>query len=334
MRVIFLTHSSDQGHRFRVEQYFPILKANRIEPKWQPFTGTLRERLALYQVLPSYDVVCIQRRLFSLYEFYYIHQRSKKILFDLDDAIMYRSSGSLVPYSFSRWIKFRWMIRGSDVITVGNQFLRGEVHKVNPKKEVVLIPTCVDTGFYPRKKKVSDSAEFVLGWIGTRGNLKYLRNLEPVFKIIGRRFPHVRLKIVSNDFIDSSFLPVIKKPWRLEDENEDLISFDAGLMPLEDDLWSRGKCGLKIIQYLSVGVPVVCTPLGINRDIVKDGENGFWAMTPEDWINRLAQLIEDQDLRKRMGLHGIETVEKEYSLTVTSQKFLKVLQSLFQRGRE
>ena len=91
MRVIFLTHFSDQGHRFRVEQYFPVLRAHQIEPKWQPFSGTLRERLVLYRDLPSFDVVCIQRRLFSFYEFYRIRQQSKKILFDLDDAIMYRS---------------------------------------------------------------------------------------------------------------------------------------------------------------------------------------------------------------------------------------------------
>ena len=330
MKVIFLTHFSDQGHRFRVEQYFPFLKAHQIEPKWQPTSGTLRERLVLYQELPSYEVVCIQRRLFSPYEFYRIRQQSNKVLFDLDDAIMYRSSGSSIPYSFSRWFKFRWMIRGSDVITVGNQFLKEEVLKVNRKKEVVVIPTCVDTSLYPKKKDLRDSPELILGWIGTKGNLKYLKKLEPVFNAIGHRFPHVRLKIVSNDFYDSSFLPVIKKPWRLEDENEDLISFDVGLMPLDDDLWSRGKCGLKIIQYLSVGVPVVCTPVGINRDIVKNGQNGFWAMTPEEWVNRLTTLIEDRDLRQRMGHHGIETVEREYSLAVTSEKFLKVLKKLTQ----
>ena len=186
MRVIFLTHFSDQGHRFRVEQYFPFLREHQIEPKWQPTSGTLRERLALYQELPSYDVVCIQRRLFSPYEFYHIRKKAKKILFDLDDAIMYRSSASSMPYSFSRWFKFRWMVRGSDVITVGNQFLSEEVLKVNRRKEVVLIPTCVDTCLYPKKKKVSDSPEFILGWIGTKGNLKYLKKLEPVFKTLSR----------------------------------------------------------------------------------------------------------------------------------------------------
>jgi glycosyltransferase involved in cell wall biosynthesis len=214
------------------------------------------------------------------------------------------------------------------VITVGNQFLREEVRKVNRRKEVVLIPTCVDTRLYPKKKRVSDSPEFTLGWIGTKGNLPYLRKLEPVFKTLSQQFSHVKLKIVSDDFYDSPSLPVIKKPWRLEDENEDLISFDVGLMPLGDDLWSRGKCGLKIIQYLSVGVPVVCTPVGINRDIVQDGRNGFWATTPEEWVNRLTQLLQDPELRQKMGDFGIETVEKGYSLAVTSNKFLKVLENL------
>ena len=328
MKVIFLTHSSDQGHRFRVEQYFPSMRGRGIEPKWQPFLGTLKERLASYGSLPSYDVVCIQRRLFSPFEFYHIRKRSKKILLDLDDAIMYRSSGSWIPYSFSRWFKFRRMVKGSDVVTVGNRFLREEVLKVDREKEVALIPTCVDTSLYPRKKEVSDSSEFILGWIGTRGNLKYLKRLEPVFERIGQKFSHVRLKIVSNDFYDPSSLPVIKKPWRLEDENEDLISFDIGLMPLDDDLWSKGKCGLKIIQYLSVGVPVVCTPVGINRDIVNHGENGFWATSPEEWVSQLSALIQDRGLRRKMGLQGIATVEKGYSLAVTSGKFLKVLEDL------
>jgi glycosyltransferase involved in cell wall biosynthesis len=167
-----------------------------------------------------------------------------------------------------------------------------------------------------------------LGWIGTKGNLKYLKKLEPVFEIIRQRFPRVKLKIVSNDFYDPLHLPVVKKVWKLEDENEDLISFDIGLMPLNDDLWSRGKCGLKIIQYLSVGVPVVCTPVGINSDIVKDGENGFWAMDHQEWVDRLSNLIQNPDLRLQMGSKGIETVEREYSLTVTSEKFFQVLQKL------
>jgi glycosyltransferase involved in cell wall biosynthesis len=220
------------------------------------------------------------------------------------------------------------MVKGSDVVTVGNPFLKNEVLKVDRAKKVFVIPTSIDMNLYPQRKEISHRQEIVLGWIGTKANLKYLKRLEPVFETIRQRFPQVKLKIVSNDFYESSSLPLIKKPWKLEDENRDLISFDIGLMPLSDDLWSKGKCGLKIIQYLSVGVPVVCTPVGMNSDIVKDGENGFWAMNPQEWVDRLSTLIQHPELRYQMGLKGIETVEKEYSLAVTSEKFLQVLQSL------
>ncbi len=311
-----------------MEQYFPYLIAHRVEPKWQPLSGSWRKRLILYRQLPLFDAVCIQRRLLSPFEFYWVRKKSSKILFDLDDAVMYRSSSSPHPQSFSRWMKFKRMVKGSDVVTVGNQFLKSQVLKVDPDKEVFVIPTSIDTNLYPKKKRIFNREETILGWIGTKGNLKYLKKLEPVFETIRQRFTRVKLKIVSNDFYDSSHLSVIKKPWKLEDENEDLISFDIGLMPLDDDPWSRGKCGLKIIQYLSVGVPVVCTPVGINSDIVKDGENGFWAKDQQEWVDRLADLIQNQELRHRMGLKGIETVEREYSLTVTSEKFFHVLQSL------
>jgi len=223
-------------------------------------------------------------------------------------------------------------VRGSDVVTVGNEFLKNEVLRADPRKRVFRIPTSIDTNLYPKKKKISDHHEIILGWIGTKGNLKYLRTLEPVFETLAQKFSHIKLKIVCDDFYDSQYLPVIKKPWRLEDENEDLISFDIGLMPLNDDLWSRGKCGLKIIQYLSVGVPAVCTPIGINCDIIRNGYNGFWATTHQEWVDRIMILIQNPDLRQRMGLNGICTVEEEYSLSVISEKFLKVLQGLYSGG--
>ena len=333
MKIVFLTHSSDQGHRFRVEQYFPYLRDHGVKPEWQPLPGSWRERWKLYNQLSSFDVVCIQRRLIPPLEFYWIRKRSQKILFDLDDAIMYRSSRSSRPHSFSRRFKFRRMVKGSDAVSVGNGFLKEEVLNVDPGKKVFILPTCIDTAFYPQKKKLSHAQEIILGWIGTKGNLRYLQKLDPVFEALRKKFPQARLKIVSNGFYDSCPLPTIKKVWKLEDENEDLISFDIGLMPLNDDLWSKGKCGLKIIQYLSVGVPVVCTPVGINSDIIQNGENGFWATSSQEWIDRLSTFIQNPDLRVQMGLKGIETVERAYSLTVMSRKFLQVLQSLVRSER-
>lgn len=328
MNIIFLTHSSNQGHRFRVEQYFPLLRENGIEPLWQPLPSSMKNRYLIYQNLSQYDIVCIQRRLLSPLEFLWVRKKSKKILFDLDDAVMYRSSSSPHPHSFSRWFKFKRMVKGSDVVIVGNHFLREEVLRADPKKMVFVIPTPLDLNAYPMKKEINLSSEMIIGWIGTKGNLRYLLALEPVFKVLAIQFPTVKLKIVSNGHFESKYLFTINKPWALQEENHDLISFDIGLMPLEDNLWSRGKCGLKIIQYLSVGLPVICSPVGINREIIKPGVNGFWATTDEEWVGHLSTLLQNGGLRREMGLRGIETVKEGYSVEVNFSKMLQILQSL------
>jgi len=127
-------------------------------------------------------------------------------------------------------------------------------------------------------------------------------------------------------------MEVIKKQWSSEEEVHDLRSFDIGLMPLMDDPWSWGKCGLKIVQYQGVGVPVVCTPVGINRDLVKDGENGFWARDDREWIEKLSILIEDLDLRKEMGLRGRERVKSGYSLGECRKRMGQLLENLLSSG--
>jgi len=328
VRIVFLTHSSDQGHRFRVEQYFPLLHENGVEPLWQPLPGSLKDRFLIYKKLPQFDIVCIQRRLLSPLEFIWIRKRSKRVLFDLDDAVMYRSSSSPHPHSFSRRFKFNWMVKRSDAVIVGNHFLREEVLKADPKKRVFVIPTPLDLNAYPVKKEIRPSQRMIIGWMGTKGNLRYLCPLEPVFQAIAFQFPMVQLKVVSNGHFESKYLPTINKPWALQEENHDLISFDIGLMPLEDNLWSRGKCGVKIIQYLSVGLPVVCSPVGINQEIIQPGVNGFLAKTEEEWVDCLATLLRNSDLRREMGLRGIKTVKEGYSLEVNFYKMLQVFQSL------
>jgi glycosyltransferase involved in cell wall biosynthesis len=220
--------------------------------------------------------------------------------------------------------KFKYMAMNSDVVVVGNRFLRDQALRYVDPNRVTLIPTAIDINSYPKKKTVSQKERTILGWIGTRSTLKYLRDLDDVLGRLAKRFSEISLKIVCDEFYDSSTIPVIKKRWSLEEENDDLVSFDIGLMPLRDDLWSRGKCGLKIIQYQCVGLPVVCTPVGINRDIIRDGYNGFWATTPREWLEKLSALIEKEDLRSEMGAHGMRTVENEFSLDVTSEKLLAV----------
>ncbi len=155
-----------------------------------------------------------------------------------------------------------------------------------------------------KRRKTIKSDTVNMGWIGDHGSIHYMESYKDVWEAIGRKYTNVVLTIISDTFIDTKDITLRRIPWSYEREIDDLMSLDIGLMPLFDDLWSKGKCGFKIIQYLGVGVPAVCTPVGINRDVVHDGVHGLWANTKDEWIEKLSTLIENASLREKMGGEG------------------------------
>lgn len=284
------------------------------------------DKLKFYDTLGQYDIFYIHRKLFSPIEFWYLRRKAKRIIYDFDDALMYRSSGARNPHSFSRRLRFAYMMRRVDFVMAGNQFLKSQAIRYNPNVEV--IPTSIDLSHYSVKKGYHLEGPITIGWLGSSSTLKYLKPLLPTLEKMFNGYPHFQLKIVCDQFLDSSYLPIIKKRWSSEEEEADLKSFDIGIMPLSDDLWSRGKCGLKILQYQSVGVPVICTPVGVNRDIIEDGVNGFWAQDEDQWGKGLLKLIQEEGLRREMGLEGRKTVERGYSLEVNAPRILDVLKKV------
>ena len=122
-------------------------------------------------------------------------------------------------------------------------------------------------------------------------------------------------------------------PWNAATEVEDLRALDIGLMPLPDTEWARGKCGLKALQYMAMGIPAVCSPVGVNSSIIRDGENGFLAATEEQWIERLSRLVTSPDLRERIGQAGRTTVEKAYSAKVQAPRVYAVIDTVLRKCR-
>jgi glycosyltransferase involved in cell wall biosynthesis len=327
MKVAFLIHSLEVNScRYRVLQYLPYLRNQGVGASVHFYKRRWQEKLKFYNTLGQYDMLYIHRKLFSPMEFWYLHRKAPKIIYDFDDALMYRSSGSKSPYSLSRRMKFAYMMKRVDFVIAGNQFLKSEVLPYN--SNVSVIPTSIDLSRYTVKNNILKESPFTIGWLGSSSTLKYLRNLMPTLENLYQRFPNFQLKIVCDQFLDNPQVPVIKKRWSPDEEEADLKSFDIGLMPLSTDLWSQGKCGLKIIQYFSVGVPVVCTPVGINRDIVEDGVNGFWAQNGDQWEDRLLKLIREEGLRKEMGFKGRKKVEEGYSLEVNAPQILDVFKKV------
>lgn len=312
--------------RYRVLQYLPYFRKGGVEVSVHFYKRNGLEKLKFYNTLGQYDIFYIHRKLFSPTEFWYLRRKAKRIIYDFDDALMYRSSGARNPYSLSRRFRFAYMMKRVNFVMAGNQFLKSQVIPYNPNVEV--IPTSIDLSQYSVKKGDHPEGLITIGWLGSSSTLKYLRPLLPTLEKMFNGYPHFQLKIVCDRFLDSSYLPIIKKRWSSEEEEGDLKSFDIGIMPLSDDLWSRGKCGLKILQYQSVGVPVICTPVGVNRDIIEDGVNGFWAQDEDQWEKGLSKLIQEDGLRREMGLEGRKTVERGYSLEVNAPRILDVLKKV------
>ena len=303
MKVLFLI----QGHevaasRYRVLQYIPYLKSHGVDTTVSLYPRSLKENTQFFSDLPQYDIVFLQRKRFNQPRLRWLRKRAKRIIYDFDDSVMYRNSKAKDPVSQTRKRRFIQMIKASDFVIAGNRFLRDQVLPINPDVEV--IPTSIDQERYQTKDYSVPKDRVTIGWIGDHGSIHYLEKMRPIFDRIGERYSHCELKIVCDIFFDCKKIHVIKKQWKLDEEVGDLQSFDIGLMPLADDPWSWGKCGLKIVQYQGVGLPVVCTPVGVNRDLVEDGVTGFWAKTPEEWEEKISVLIEDALLREKLGKRG------------------------------
>jgi glycosyltransferase involved in cell wall biosynthesis len=330
MKVLFLIQGfSVAASRYRVLQFIPYLESKGVEAEVSLYPRTLKENFRFFNQLSRYDIVFLQRKRFNQPRLGLLRRRAKRILYDFDDSVMYRNSKAKDPISSTRRRRFVQMVKNSDFIIAGNEFLKSQVLPLNRNVEV--IPTAIDQERYHLKTYAVQQERVTLGWIGDHGSIHYLEKMRPIFERIGERFPHAELKIVCDTFFDCNKIRVIKKNWSSEEEVADLQGFDIGLMPLVDDPWSWGKCGLKIIQYQGVGLPVVCTPVGINKDLVEDGTNGFWAKTPMEWEEKLSLLIENPKLREQMGRDGRKRVLRDYTNEVCAPRLFSILTRMIEK---
>jgi glycosyltransferase involved in cell wall biosynthesis len=332
MKVLFLIQGWQvAASRYRVLQYIPYLESKGVEATVRLYPKTLKENFQFFNDLSQYDIVFLQRKRFNQPRLGMLRKRAKRILYDFDDSVMYRNSKAKNPFSSTRKRRFVQVIKNADFVIAGNEFLKSEVLPFNQNVEV--IPSAIDEERYTLKTYPVRQDRVTLGWIGDHGSIHYLEKMKPIFERIGEKYSNVDLKIVCDIFFDCGRMKVIKKNWSSEEEVADLQGFDIGLMPLVDDPWSWGKCGLKIIQYQGVGVPVVCTPVGINKDLVEDGTNGFYAMTPEEWEKKLSLLIENPQLREQMGREGRKKVLKNYTHQVCAPRLFSILNRVAEGGQ-
>lgn len=320
LKVIFLTEPiNSPSTRFRILQFISEFERLSIDITVSPIPKGIFPRLKLFNTLPAFDIAVLQRKLFQPWILSYLKMKAKVLFFDFDDAIMFRDSNAADFHSTSRQNRFKDTARKVDLVITGNDYLKELAQPFN--NNVVVIPTGINTQLYTPGKGHESDRPLTLGWIGSQPNLMYLQTLiEPINRLysVNKNF---RLKIVCDGFIDGFHCPTENKIWRKEDELADIQSFDIGLSPLTDDKWTRGKCALKLLQYMACGLSSVSSATAVTAKIIQDGHNGFLAANPTEWFEKLQVLTENPAQSRAMGLTARQSLLGFFDEKTIAEKY-------------
>jgi glycosyltransferase involved in cell wall biosynthesis len=274
-----------------------------------------------------HDAVVLQKKT-SLHgsELFLMRRANPNLVFDFDDAVMFHELEHGKPLRARSFAKFLRTVEACRAVVAGNEFLASFARPICPG--VYVLTTPIDTERYTPRRQAEARDGLTVGWLGTPGGLPHVAALGNVFRIVAEKVEGFCLKIVSSEFIDLPGVEVVKKRYKIEEEIADLQSFDIGIMPLQDNLWTRGKCGFKILQYMGVGIPAVASPVGINTELIRHGETGFLAADAEAWQEALLTLAVDPNLRHRMGTAGRLRVVERFSQTRYNAAYARLLEKV------
>ncbi len=304
-----------------VESYDHVCCRYRVRPL-ESMISVVGGRIDYRSAGPSFfarsfsrESVLVQRRLLGRWPLTILRRRCRRLLFDFDDAIWLRDSYSPRGLTSNRRLRrFRSMIRAADHVVAGNRFLAEQAARFTSPDRVRVIPTCVDPSRYRPARHQREGRPPRFAWIGSSSTLQGLERITHILDALGRACPGARLVLICDRTIQLSELQVEFHPWSPTTEAKILASADIGISWLPDDDWSRGKCGLKLLQFMAAGLPVLANPVGVQREIVGDGETGYHCDSPHDWIEATRRLMRDPSLRRRMGETGRQLVERHFSI--------------------
>jgi len=359
LRVLVLTikpKGLSPGQRFRLEQWAaPLSSKHGVTMDFVPFesrelTGLLYRqghtgRKAFWiardflrragTVLRArrYDAVIVYREAALIGPAIYerlLAWSGVPMFFDFDDAIWSQSQDSAsVNGAFSRlhfWGKTSTTCRIATGVIAGNSYLAD--YALQRNDNVIVIPTTIKLDDYPVQPEPAADEPFIVGWTGSLSTLQHFEFARGALERLARQ-RKLQVKIICNEPpsrpIEGAENVFIR--WTEDREAENVGACHAGIMPLPDDSYTRGKCGLKAIQFMATGRPVVIAPVGMNNDLIEHGVNGFLAGSEDEWVEHLNALADSPELRARIGAAGRKTVETGYTAEVGASKLASALRS-------
>lgn len=349
MKILYLTKYSRNGasSRLRSYQYFPLLNNEGIEITVKPFfdeeylnrlyfgkgipkTSVIKfyynRLIALFSIY-KFDKIVIEKELFPYFFSWFekiLHLLKVKYIVDYDDAIFHNydlSTNMLIRFFLKNKIKN--VMKYSDCVLAGNNYLAAKAKK-SGATDIVIFPTVIDINRYKLKSHNSVQNKIIIGWIGSPSTFKYMQKLNAVFSRLNEKHFFELHIIGACETLDFNGCVKYLK-WSEAAEANFIANLDIGIMPLEDTPWELGKCAYKIIQYMGGGLPVVASAIGMNKEVVDHGVNGFLAENESDWIEKLTELLNDAALRKKFGENGRQKIEREYNLHLNNQKLISLI---------
>lgn len=332
MNLLVLSNNLKRASfRQRIGVYLDTLRANGIDCEVAQFHPRSLNRWKMLKRCADFDGVFLHKKILNFLDAVWLRRYAKSVIYDFDDAIMYYDERpQRKPSRHKHTNPFKRTTKLANVVIAGNSYLAEHARKFNPGVEV--LPTGLDTDAYKLQVPPKKDDKIRLVWIGSKTTLRYLVEIKPALEEIGSRFDNVILRIICDDFFDLQKMQVEKHLWSLETQAFDLAASDIGLAPLPDNRFARGKCGFKILQYAVAGLPVIASPIGINADYVRDGTTGFLATNTRQWVNKITQLIENPQLRRKMGGKGLAQA-KNFDVSVIGKQLVELITKCLQDAR-
>ncbi|MFO7864209.1 MAG: glycosyltransferase family 4 protein [Salinivirgaceae bacterium] len=313
----------DDRHFYKPGNY--LIKAFILMKSYLRRVGQLRN-------VAKYDAVFIYREAFMLGTIRFekrIRRKGVPIIYDFDDAIWLNDVSAANK-------ELKWLKRPSktgdicslsSLVIVGNEYLATYARQY--ADNVAVVPTTIDTNYHLPANASKTSGNVRIGWTGSSTTLKHFRLLLPLLKRLKSEYGEkLRVRLIADEPIIDNELEIENVRWSAEDEIQQLDEIDIGIMPLPDDEWARGKCGFKGLQYMSMGIPAVMSPVGVNKEIIRHGENGFLAESDAQWEQILKTLIDDAQLRQKLGQVGRQTIIDKYSILANRERYLQLFRNV------
>ncbi|GAB3219751.1 glycosyltransferase family 4 protein [Algoriphagus aestuariicola] len=337
------------------EAYLKQVYSHQKPALWNVLQCYFRRFFVLFSAF-RYDFIWVEKELFPFLPAWgerFLRAAGLRLLLDYDDAVFHnydQSPRPLVRALLSN--KIDQAMRAAACVFVGNEYLAERARKAGAQR-ISFLRTVVDQEKYswsPRQQEAPVAKAGIvrgaeddslprqkdlptIGWIGSPSTLKYLSLMSKALADVYQKVPF-RFVLVNSEtakYRNLLHLPegvVEHLVWSEDEEVSQLHRMDIGIMPLPDDPWERGKCAYKLIQYMACGLPVVASPVGMNKELVCHGRNGFLAQSDKDWEESLLQLLENPEIRQAMGKEGKGLIARDYTLTGNFQRIKKELEEL------